>query len=125
MSGSTSRRLAGIVSFTIDSDTWDVVGDAEYGTSNIARETMKGQSRVEGFSEMPTQGYISAKLRDRSDETVFSLNAKTNATIIVQGANGKTVYGAGMWQTGEISVNTQEASFSIRFESDNVQEHTV
>lgn len=125
MSGTTSRRLAGIVSFTIDGDTWDAVGDVEYVTSNVARETIKGQSRVEGFSEMPTQGAIAAKLRDRGDETVFSLNTKTNSTIIIQAANGKTIYGAGMWQVGEISVNTQEASFSIRFESDNVQEHTV
>jgi hypothetical protein len=125
MSGTTSRRLAGIAEVTIDGDSWDIVGDLEYSTSRATRETLKGQTRVEGYSEMPNQGYLSMKLRDRSDQTVQSLNAKTSATIIAAAANGKTIYGAGMWQTGEIAVNTMEGSFSIRFDGDNVQEATV
>jgi hypothetical protein len=125
MSGTTSRRLAGLASITIDGDTWDVASDLEYSTSTAARETMKGQSRVEGFSEMPQQGYMSMKLRDRADETVYSLNQKTSATIIAQLANGKTVYAYGAWQTGEIGVNTQDATFTIRFESAEVVESTI
>jgi hypothetical protein len=124
MSG-TSRRLAGVASFTIDGDPWDEVGDLEYSPSTVTRETLKGQTAVEGFSEMPQQGYISANLRDRPDETVYSLNGITSSTIVAILANGKTVYGTGMWQTGEIGVRTQEASFSIRFESDSVTESTV
>jgi len=123
MSGTLSgRRLAGIVSFTIDGNTWDCVGDCEYSPSTVIRETMKGQSRVEGFSEMPQQGYISANLRDRPDTTVFSLNQITGSTITVQLANGKTVTAVQAWQVGEIGVRTQEASFPIRFESDTVIE---
>lgn len=118
-------RLAGIVSFVVDGDTWDVVGDCEYSTSTTARETVKGQSRVEGYSEMPQQGHISANLRDRRDQTVLSLNQKTNSTIVVQAANGKTVFLAGGWQVGEIAMRTQEASFNIRFESNTVIENTV
>src|SRR5580698_8595803 len=114
MSGS-SRRIAGVIALTIDGDTWDVVGDAEYCTANTERSTVKGQSRVEGYSEMPKEVYFSANLRDRSDATVLSLNGKTNATIIAMLANGKTFYGAGMWQTGEIAVRTQEGSFNIKF----------
>lgn len=126
MSGTlTSRRLAGVVSFTIDGQAWDVVGDCEYSPSVVTRETLAGQSRVEGFSEMPRQGYISANLRDRGDATVLSLNQVTSSTIVVQLANGKTVFGYGMWQVGEIGVRTQEGSFSIRFESDNVAENEV
>ena len=125
MSGTTKGRLAGVVAMTIDGDAWDVVGDLEYSPSTVARETLKGQTAVEGYSEMPMQGYLSMNLRDRPDETVFSLNTKTNSTIIAQLANGKTVYGYGMWQTGEIGVNTQEGSFSIRFESPAVVEATV
>ncbi|MDE2342917.1 MAG: phage tail tube protein [Betaproteobacteria bacterium] len=122
---STSKRLAGVASMTIDGDVWDVVGDLEYSPSTVARETLKGQTAVEGYSEMPTQGYISARLRDRADETVYSLNGKTGTTIIAQLANGKTVYGYGLWQTGEIGVNTQEATFSIKFEGASVVESTV
>ena len=110
---------------TIDGDAWDVVGDLEYSPTTVARETLKGQTAVEGYSEMPQQGSMSARLRDRADETVYSLNGKTTSTIIAQLANGKTVYGYGLWQTGEIAVNTQEATFTIRFEGPSVVESTV
>jgi hypothetical protein len=122
MSGSTSRRIAGIISLTINGDTWDVVGDWEYSPVTVTRETMKGQSRVEGYSEMPNQAYMSGRMRDRSDATVYSLNGMTDATLVAQLANGKTVYGSSMWQTGEIGVNTQDGVFTIRFESDSVVE---
>jgi hypothetical protein len=125
MSGSTTRRLAGVLAFTIDGDAWDAAGDGEYSPSTVARETLKGQTRVEGFSEMPQQGYISANLRDRGDMTVYSLNQVTNSVIVMQLANGKTVYGSGMWQIGEIGVRTAEGTFSIRFESDSVTESAV
>lgn len=124
MSG-TSRRIAGVIAATINGDSWDAAGDVEYSPSTVARETLKGQSRVEGYSEMPQQGYISMNLRDRSDETVFGLNQSTDVQIILQLANGKTVVGSDMWQVGEIGVRTQEATFSIRFESDSVVEYTV
>jgi Phage tail tube protein len=120
-----ASRLAGVASLTIDGDTWDVVSDLAYNPSTVLRETLKGQSAVEGYSEMPTQGFMAATLRDRSDATVFSLNGKTNSTIIAQLANGKTVYGAGMWQVGEIEVRTQEGTFAIRFESGSVTETTA
>lgn len=127
MSGSTTPkgRLAGVVAFTIDGDAWDVAGDLEYSPTTIVRATVKGQSRVEGFSEMPAEGYVSASLRDRPDATVYSLNLKTSATLTAQLANGKTVYGAGMWQVGEIGVRTTEATFTVRFDGTSVTESTA
>jgi hypothetical protein len=126
MSGSTPKgRLAGIVALTIDGDTWDVASALEYSPNTVVRETLKGQSAVEGFSEMPQPGFMAMTLRDRPDATVYSLNSKTNTTVVAQLANGKTVYGAGMWQTGEIAVATQEGTFPIRFEGRNVIETTA
>ncbi len=123
MSGTrTTKRLAGVASITIDGDAWDIVGDLEYSPTTVTRETLKGQTAVEGYSEMPMEGFISMRLRDRADATVYSLNGKTSTQIIAQLANGKTVYGYGMWQVGELGVNTQEATFSIRFESGEVVE---
>lgn len=125
MSGTTSRRIAGVTACTIDGDAWDVADSCEYSPSTVARETVKGLTAVEGYSEIPQQGYISFQLRDRGDATVYSLNGKTNSTIIVQLANNKVVYAYGAWQTGEIGVETKEGTFSIKFESANVVESTV
>jgi hypothetical protein len=125
MSGSVKGRLAGVVAATIDGDAWDVASACEYSPNTVLRAVVKGQTAVEGFSEMPQEGYISFTLRDRGDETVYSLNGKTNATVVVQLANGKTVYGAGMWQAGEFGVATQEGTLPVRFEGQNVIESTT
>ena len=126
MSGTTSRRLAGIVACTIDGEAWDVAGDAEYMPTGTTRETLKGQSRVEGYSEMPNQGMIAFTLRDRGDEAVAFLGAKNFATVILVNANGKTVSGYGMWRVGEPpSVKTADGTFSIKFESDLVVEDVI
>jgi hypothetical protein len=127
MSGalSTAQRLAGIATMSIDGDPWDVVGDLAWQTTKVQRETLKGQTAVEGFSEMPMQGMISARLRDRPDETVQSLNFKTNSTIVVIQANGKTIQGYNMWSVEVGEVNTQEGTFTIKFEGADVDESTV
>jgi Phage tail tube protein len=124
MSG-TNLRIAGVAALTINGAAWNVVGDLEYGPTTVTRETMKGQTQVEGYSEMPQQGSITANLRDQGSTTIFSLNQLTNATIIAQLANGKTVYGTPMWQVGEIAVNTQEGSFKITFEGPSVIEQVA
>jgi hypothetical protein len=121
----TSRLLAGTATLTIDGQPYDVVSDAAYSVSTVKRETQKGQSRVEGYSEMPQEGYISATIRDNGGMTVKSFNQMTNSTVVLQLANGKTVYGAGMWNTEASEVKTQEATFSLKFESDDVTEGTI
>lgn len=118
-------RLAGVVAATIDGDSWDVVSDCEYDSTTVKREGLVGQTAAAGYSEMPKFGFISFTLRDRPDQTVYSLNQKTNSTVIVQLANNKTVYAYGAFQTGEISVATEQGTFQVRFESPAVVEATV
>jgi hypothetical protein len=120
-----ATRRAGVAYLTIDGDAWDVVGDLSYSAQTVTRETLVGQSGVHGYSEMPKAGFISATLRTRSDATSYSLASKTNTTIVAQLANGSTVYGANMWQTGDIEIKTQEATFTVRFDGIGVTETTV
>jgi hypothetical protein len=123
MSGTTTgRRLAGIASITIDGDAYDVVSDLVWNPSSVVRETLKGQTRVEGFSEMPTQGFIACTLRDNGTLSVATFNTLVGSTLVVQQANGKTIYGDGMWCTELGEVRTQEGTYAVRFEGDNVTE---
>ena len=122
MSGTTGRRLAGIASMTINGDAWNVVGDLVWQPTLVQRETLKGQTTVEGYSEMPMQGMIGAKLRDRADASVQALNGLGDATIVVIQANGKPVFGDQMWCTEVGEVNTQEGTFSVKFEGGTVTE---
>lgn len=125
MSGSTFNVLAGIVSFTINSEAWDAAGSVRYRVSGTERTIVKGQSRVEGFKEMPAEGIITATLRDRGDMPVASLDT-TGLQVTIQAANGKTVEGSGMGRVGEpVEVNTEEGTFEITFAGGTVTEQTV
>ena len=126
MSGTTGGLLAGIATMTLNGDAWDVVSDLAWQASTVARETLKGQTAVEGYSEMPTQCWITAKLRDRAGASVGDLmNQGGSITCIVMQANGKTISGANMWCTELSEVETQSATFTVKFENGYVVEGVV
>lgn len=125
MSGSIINRKAGIASLSIDGAAYDVVSEAEYMSSLVHRETLIGQSGVQGYSEMPQAPFISATIRDNGALTVGGINALTSSTLVLTLANGKVVYGDGMWNTECSEVNSQEGTFSIKFEGYTVVEQTT
>lgn len=122
MSGSTARRLAGIAEIFIDGVAYDLVGDLIYSPSSIKRETLIGQSGVQGYKEMPVAGFISANLRDNGGIAVSDFNAMTSSTVQIALANGKQVLGTGCWAVETQESKTEEGVFEVKFESDSISE---
>lgn len=115
--GDTTNRLAGIASVWIDGVTYMLVGDLSYSCSTAKRESLAGQSGVQGYSEMPVAPFISATLRDSAELSLVDINGMTNVTVVCELANGKTVTGRNMWIVDVQEVKTQEATFEVRFET--------
>jgi hypothetical protein len=118
----TPGLIAGIATLSINGQSYVVRGKLAYKPSRVARESKIGQSGVAGFKEMPVTGAISMTLSDAGGLTVIDFNRMTDVTVTAQLANGKGVSGAGMWQTGEIEVDTEEGTFDVTFEGDRVEE---
>ncbi|TMV78778.1 phage tail protein [Thioclava sp. BHET1] len=116
------NRRAGLAFLSIDGVAYDVVSGASYNCNAVQRESLTGQSGVHGYSEMPTTGSIGATIRDAGVLTVAALNQMTNVTVILKLANGKLVYGEGMWSTEVGDVDTQEGTIAVKFEGANVLE---
>lgn len=116
---------AGIASITINGSAYDVVSDLSYNCNTVKRDTLIGQSGVQGYKVMPFAPYIGATLRDNGDLTVANFNGMTNVSVVVQLANGKTVQGDGMWNTEADEVKTEEGTFAVKFEGGQVFEDTV
>ncbi|HZR34344.1 MAG TPA: phage tail tube protein [Nevskia sp.] len=114
--GDTTNRRGGIVNLTIDGIAYDVAGECTYDPALVTRETLKGQSGVQGYSEMPNAPHIAFKLRASGNLKLRDVNAMSNVTIVVGLATGLTVIGRNLWQVGEIGVNTQEGVTDVRFE---------
>ena len=124
MSGSTStaQRRSGIAQLFIDGVAMDVVSDAAWQVNNTVRTSLIGQSGYQGYSEMPTVGFISAKLRDAGNLSVKAITEMRNVDLVLVLASGKTVYGHQMVNCGAQEVGSQEAVFDVRFEGPEVYE---
>jgi hypothetical protein len=118
----TTNRLAGIAYVTADGQTYMLAGELAYKTSKVSRETLIGQDGVHGYSEKPVAGMISGTFRDAGGLTVADFNAMTNVTVVAELANGKTIVGRNMWTTEDQEVNTNEASFPVKWEGFEVKE---
>ncbi|QNT79442.1 phage tail tube protein [Entomobacter blattae] len=117
--------LAGLATLTINGEDWSVVSDLSYMPSGLVNETLKGQTRVEGYSAMPGEGYVSATLRDRNDRKLSDYKGASGLTVIARLANGKIVTCNNGWVTDFEELKTQEGTFSIKFVSDDVSEDVV
>lgn len=113
--------LGGHAKLTIDGIVW-TAKDIKYKPTGMKRETQVAQTGVAGFTEMPTQGSITATLFDRKDASVNEIQNKQDATVIVQLANGKVITGTGMWIAEQPELNTQDGTFEVTFEGKDVTE---
>jgi hypothetical protein len=116
----TTRRLAGTTYLTVDGLAFAVVGEPGYRLARSVRETMASESGVDGYSEKPQAGYIKAQVRDMQGISIADLGEMTNVTVELQLANGKTITGVGMWQAGDLAVNSSDATCTVQFEGDDV-----
>lgn len=116
------KRLAGVAYVTVDGTTYMLSGDLSYQVSRVDRKTLVGQDAVHGYSETPVAGHIKATLRDSAGLSVADLNAMTNATVVCELANGKTIMGRNMWTVDTQEVKTSEATVEVTWESASVEE---
>lgn len=123
MAGDTSNRLAGTAYVTVDGVSVMVVGQFKYRPSKVERSTLTGMDSVHGYKEKPIPAYISCQLRDSGGTTVLNLNEQTNVNVVAELANGKTIIGRGLWTTGAQEVESEEATFDVRWEGADVTEN--
>ena len=110
------NRLAGVASVLIDGTSYALVGKLTYSPGSITRETLVGQDAVHGPKEMPRAPSMSMTIRDAKGMTVADFNAMNGVNVTGQLASGKVVIGAGMWTLDAQDVDTEDASFDLKFE---------
>lgn len=115
-------RLAGLASITIDGTSYMLAGQPKWRPSRVTRESLSGSDGVHGFKEKPIPGRISANLRDSSAISVGDFNAMVGVSVVMSLANGKTIVGDGMWSVETQEVDSDEATFDLIFEGNDVSE---
>lgn len=117
-----SRRLAGLVWLWIEGVEYEVVSQPQYGVSSVTRTTLASMRGISGYSETPKPGFIAATIRDDGTFNVRDFQDMTNVSVTLQLANGKRISGSGLWTVEAAEVDSTEATFSVRFEGDDVRE---
>ena len=118
------RPIAGAASLTVDGTPYNITA-SDFRTSAFKAETLKGQTQVEGYSEMPMEGFISATVRLQPNQSSNDLISARGATVVLVRRSGQTVYGAGMWQTEDGATNTVDGTMSVKFEGPLVTEEVA
>ena len=118
------RPIAGAASLTVDGTPYNITA-SDFRCSVFKAETLKGQTKVEGYSELPMEGFISATVRLLPDQSSTALIGARNATVVLVRRSGQTVYGAGMWQTEDGGTNTLDGTMQVKFEGALVTEEVA
>ena len=119
-----SRPIAGAASLTVDGEPYNIT-ESDFRCSVFKAETAKGQTAVEGYTEMPMEGYISATVRLQPGQSSAQIIGARSATVVLVRRSGQTVYGSGMWQTEDGVTNTKEGTLPVKFEGARVTEEVA
>lgn len=79
-------------------------------------------TQIDGYRETIVPGFISAQIRDTAGTKVRGFQEMTDVTVTLKQANGKQVTGTGLWNTEAVEVNANDATFTVRFEGELVEE---
>lgn len=118
---------SGMAFVALNGQTYRVVGELTWDPGQVDRETQKGMDGIHGKKLTPRVPFMSMVFRDSSDLKVADINTIDGGTIFAQLISGKTVTGSGLWQVGPTEVNSEEGTFTARFEGgkNSVREGTV
>ena len=119
-----ARPIAGAVTLTVDGVPYNCTA-SDYRCSVFKAETLKGQVAVEGYSEMPMEGFISATVRLQPGQSSTALIGARASTVVLVRNSGQTIYGSNMWQTEEGGTNTLEGTMEVKFEGALVTEEVA
>lgn len=115
-------ELAGTSYLYVDGVEYAVVSGVGYQVNTSVKETLMGQGGVHGFSRKPVAPYIKATVRDSRGTRVQDFEEMEDVSVSLELASGKRVSGNGMWCVNAVEVNSDDATFELRFEGPDVRE---
>lgn len=112
----SANLIAGTAYVSVDGQTIPVAGQFKYSVGRVKRETLIGMDGIHGTKESFVAPYISCQVRDMGSASLADFNNQVNATVVAELANGKTIVGSGMWTVDTQEVDSEEATFTVKWE---------
>lgn len=111
-----SNRIAGTIYVRVDGQQMYARGGWKVNYAEKVREGVAGQDGVHGYIEKPAIPSIEGEVTDRGNLSLARLAGIENATVTIEQANGKVYVLSQAWLVSELSVETEDGKFSVKFE---------
>lgn len=107
----------GVNSFTVDGESWDVAEEPTFDVGVEEKESVEGPTGTVGYMVKRPPAYIEATLFYGSPQKPTDLQAKTDATVVINFVDGRQVTLRNAWFTGRADANAVTGKFKARFEA--------
>lgn len=111
------NRVGGIIRVNVDGREVRAKGGFTYNLGLPKRDAVIGTSEVHGYTEKPQPAFIEGAITDTADLDLKALMRATNATVILDLANGKTVVLRDAYYAAEGEGSTEEGEVKVKWES--------
>jgi hypothetical protein len=115
-------RRAGLRAFTIDGTQFDVVGNIGYSLGEVVLEELIGSDGLHGYKETPGTPLMELEIRDSGSLDVKALTTTTEATVVAELSNGKTLVLRRGYQCGPAEQGSEEGAIPVRFIGSSCEE---
>ncbi len=115
-------RRGGVIALLIDGERVDVKGNVTYNLGLDANEPILGASGPQGYKSVPQVPRCEGTLTDRAGLDVAEMMRKSDAQIVLELANDKSIAFQDAYFGGEGDITTEEGEISFRFYSDSAEE---
>jgi len=109
-------RVGGIIFVNVDGAQYRAKGSWTYNIGQGKREGIVGADGVHGYKEMPQIPFIEGSITDDPNISLENFLNTTEATIVLELANGKIITLRDAWFAGDGNVSTEEGELEARFE---------
>ncbi len=109
-------RVGGIIFVKVDGAQYRAKGSWTYNIGQGKREGIVGADGVHGYKEMPQIPFIEGSITDDAAISLENFLNTTEATIVLELANGKIITLRDAWFAGDGNVSTEEGELEARFE---------
>lgn len=110
-----NQAIGGTVSFTIDGTMYSVRGNFEISAATVKRESIAGQSGVQGYTESYVVPSFKGDLTLDGSFSYATLEGITSSTMQVSLANGQTYVLSNAWFCSGTQMNIAEGRVSCEF----------
>ncbi len=116
------RRVGGQLFVKVDGIQQQAKGEFTYNLGALKREPVVGVDSVHGYSEVPQVPKIEGEFTDFADFDLEALLNISDATIVLEVANGKIVVLREAWYAGDGDVATNEGNIQVMFNGISCEE---